>query len=338
MKVEKNTKTNELSLRYNNHGKQFFRELEVLFHANCLTDVNLIVLDGTVPAHKTVLAASSTFFREHLLANPHAKEIDLTRIKFNHMEAIVRFMYSGEINTSYDDVLDLFAAAFELQVEGLVIETESHLKSCYPNFFECPRKIKSDVTDDVDENDAKKFYKFHSRAKENGPDGSLMAQGMSEIERACGEIKHKNFDNNLNLFMYNVTDQLNPKEYSMPLKELIDNNIEAVPSTSSLQTGGLENNLELAHYLGLRLKNPKKQPTVEQQQSTENQKRATTEQTEQPLKVEQINEDHQKAHVEDCSNQGYVQSGRRRRKPSTKAPKSNKKTAVKGNKIISNLS
>ena len=68
-------------------------------------DVTLACEDQQVRAHKVVLAASSPKLRSILLSNPNPHPlIYLTGVKFFTMENIIKFIYTGEVTISSDQV------------------------------------------------------------------------------------------------------------------------------------------------------------------------------------------------------------------------------------------
>ena len=88
---------------------------------NAFTDVTLACMDGQVEAHKLVLAASSPFFANILLMNPHLHPlIFLKDIKIDNLEPLLDFMYHGEVEVARDDMDAFLATARDLQVKGLV--------------------------------------------------------------------------------------------------------------------------------------------------------------------------------------------------------------------------
>ena len=83
-------------------------------------DVTLACEDQQVRAHKVVLAASSPKLRSILLSNPNPHPlIYLTGVKFFTMENIIKFIYTGEVTISSDQVDTFLDVAQELQVKGL---------------------------------------------------------------------------------------------------------------------------------------------------------------------------------------------------------------------------
>jgi len=83
-------------------------------------DVTLACEEEQVLAHKVILSACSPFFRAVLRKNPHSHPLlYLKGVKYKDMQAVLNFMYHGEVNVSQEDLNSFLAVAEELQVKGL---------------------------------------------------------------------------------------------------------------------------------------------------------------------------------------------------------------------------
>merc|ERR1712142_1040736 len=104
---------------------QFHRNLKDVFKemrdGQELFDVTLACADGTyLEAHRIVLAACSTFFRNVFKINDHSHPwIFLKGIRGGDLTAVVDFMYQGEVNVPQNDLSQFLVVAEDLQVKGL---------------------------------------------------------------------------------------------------------------------------------------------------------------------------------------------------------------------------
>ena len=98
--------------------KNVFREMR---EGQEFFDVTLACDDGTyLEAHRIVLAASSTFFRNTFKINNHPHPwIYLKGINSADLTAVIDFMYQGEVNVPQDDLSQFLGIAEDLQVKGL---------------------------------------------------------------------------------------------------------------------------------------------------------------------------------------------------------------------------
>merc|ERR1711923_614305 len=80
--------------------------------------------DEQIQAHKVILSACSPFFRNVLRRNPHQQPLlYLKSVRYTDLQAVLNFMYNGEVNVAQEELNSFLAVAEELQVKGL---TQSH--------------------------------------------------------------------------------------------------------------------------------------------------------------------------------------------------------------------
>lgn len=108
------------SLRWNNHQSHILSAFEALLQAETLVDVTLVCAETSVRAHKVVLSACSPFFQRIFSENPCKHPVIVLK-DFNgwEVQAIVDFMYKGEISVIQEQLQSLIKAAESLQVRGL---------------------------------------------------------------------------------------------------------------------------------------------------------------------------------------------------------------------------
>ena len=74
-----------------------------------------------------ILAASSPFFKKVLKKVPHNHPvIYLKGVKFSSLEAVLSFVYCGEVLLAQADLEDFLAVAKELEVKGLTEESSNY--------------------------------------------------------------------------------------------------------------------------------------------------------------------------------------------------------------------
>ena len=116
-----------LVLTSDNHSNQLLQTFTDLYRNNILTDVT-IVCDDKVKlfAHKIVLCAGSSFFRDFFVSNAHDKPLlFLKGVKQQYLQPLLQFMYNGETTISEDILNDLLRVANELEILGLKDEYDS---------------------------------------------------------------------------------------------------------------------------------------------------------------------------------------------------------------------
>ena len=73
-----------------------------------------------IQAHKIILSACSPFFRSILKQNPHQHPLlYLKGVEFTDLQAVLNFMYHGEVNIAQAELNSFLAVAEDMQVKGL---------------------------------------------------------------------------------------------------------------------------------------------------------------------------------------------------------------------------
>merc|ERR1712217_294102 len=83
-------------------------------------DITLSCGDEQIQAHKLILSACSPFFRSVLKKNVHQHPLlYLKGVKFRDLQAVLNFMYHGEVNVAQEELNSFLAVAEDLKVKGL---------------------------------------------------------------------------------------------------------------------------------------------------------------------------------------------------------------------------
>merc|ERR1712217_805257 len=107
-------------LRWNDFQSNISNALEDLRSDKDFFDVTLACEDEQIQAHKLIISACSPFFRNVLRRNPHQNPlIYLKGVRFTDLQAILNFMYHGEVNVAQEDLNSFLAVAEDLKVKGL---------------------------------------------------------------------------------------------------------------------------------------------------------------------------------------------------------------------------
>merc|ERR1712096_589869 len=92
-------------------------------------DVTLACGNEQVQAHKLILSACSPFFRNILRSNPHQHPLlYLKGVQFTDLQAVLNFMYHGEVNVAQEELNSFLAVAEDLMVKGLTQNSNSAAK------------------------------------------------------------------------------------------------------------------------------------------------------------------------------------------------------------------
>ncbi|GJQ76741.1 hypothetical protein Trydic_g15584 [Trypoxylus dichotomus] len=87
---------------------------------NDFQNVTLACEGQTCKAHKMVLSACSPYFKSLLEENPSKHPIIILKdVAYSHLQAILEFMYAGEVNVSQEQLPAFLKTADRLKVKGL---------------------------------------------------------------------------------------------------------------------------------------------------------------------------------------------------------------------------
>ena len=85
-----------------------------------LFDITLACEDDQIQAHKLILSACSPFFKKILKRNRHEHPlIYLKWVKITDLQAVLNFIYHGEVSVAQEDLNSFLTVAEDLKVKGL---------------------------------------------------------------------------------------------------------------------------------------------------------------------------------------------------------------------------
>jgi len=115
-------------LRWNDFESNISTSFRELREDSEFFDVTLCCDNGTdiVPAHKVILAACSPLFRKILSRQKNQQNpfLYLKGIRLKELQAVLNFMYHGEVNVAQDSLNNFLAVAEELAVKGLTTDSK----------------------------------------------------------------------------------------------------------------------------------------------------------------------------------------------------------------------
>ena len=88
-------------------------------------DVTIATEGQHTKAHKMILCACSPYFKNLLEQNPAKHPIIILKdVPFQHLTAILEFMYAGEVNVAQDQLPSFLKTAEKLKIKGLAEGTQ----------------------------------------------------------------------------------------------------------------------------------------------------------------------------------------------------------------------
>ena len=116
-------------LRWNDFEGNISSALRELREDKDFFDLTLACDDEQIQAHKVILSACSPFFRSVLRRNPHQHPLlYLKGVKYTDLQAVLNFMYQGEVNVAQEELNSFLAVAEDLKVKGLTQNNEKSEK------------------------------------------------------------------------------------------------------------------------------------------------------------------------------------------------------------------
>ena len=108
--------------------RDYFRKLR---EEQIVFDVTLATDDGhQIQAHKIVLSAGSTFFRDIFSKSVHTKMlVYLKGIKSKNLKHVGQFLYNGEVYINQEDISEFLETAKELKIIGIENEVPDIIHS-----------------------------------------------------------------------------------------------------------------------------------------------------------------------------------------------------------------
>lgn len=117
-------------LQWNEFGTNISESLKSVRNDKEFFNVTLLCEDNQIEAHKLILAACSPFFRSILRRNPHHHPLlYLKGVRYKEIEAILNFMYMGQVNVAETELESFLAVAADLKVRGLTKAEDNFTRS-----------------------------------------------------------------------------------------------------------------------------------------------------------------------------------------------------------------
>ncbi|XP_065212800.1 uncharacterized protein LOC135840283 [Planococcus citri] len=120
LRTNRSTYSPEVCIKWNSYQINMQNTLPLLLDGDKFVDVTLACEGKFLKCHKLILSACSIYFDELLSqATSQYPIIFMKDMKFWQIQAIIEFMYRGEVNIAQERLSSLLAAAEALRVKGL---------------------------------------------------------------------------------------------------------------------------------------------------------------------------------------------------------------------------
>ncbi|XP_042888894.1 longitudinals lacking protein, isoforms H/M/V-like isoform X19 [Penaeus japonicus] len=119
-----------LSLKWNNHKSTFFHILSEVRGKHTYTDATLACEGKFYPVHKLVMSTCSDYFAEIFEKTPCKNPVVVLKdIKKSDLDALLDYMYIGEVDVRQSELAGLIKAAECLRIKGLAVPDEDPTKA-----------------------------------------------------------------------------------------------------------------------------------------------------------------------------------------------------------------
>ncbi|XP_012270155.1 transcription factor GAGA isoform X2 [Orussus abietinus] len=148
--------SSQICLKWNSFLSNIATSFESLWEEEGLVDVTLASDGQCLTAHKVILSASSPFFKKVFQTNPcQHPVIILQDVHFSELEALLIFIYKGEVNIEQKNLPALLKAAETLQIRGLS-GGDIFAKESYKRLAELEQPLSEEAASILEETPKKK--------------------------------------------------------------------------------------------------------------------------------------------------------------------------------------
>lgn len=116
----------DFCLRWSSYTQQLSEALRTLLDRELLVDVTLACDGRSIRAHRAILSACSSYFQDLFQESTHPHPIVILKdVRYHELEALVKFMYHGEVTVNHETLPGFLRTAETLHVRGLTDHTLS---------------------------------------------------------------------------------------------------------------------------------------------------------------------------------------------------------------------
>ncbi|XP_073990364.1 uncharacterized protein isoform X2 [Rhodnius prolixus] len=224
----------QFCVRWNSYQSNLQSAFPKLLTNEHFVDVTLACESRMVKCHKVVLSACSAYFEKLLVQNPCQHPIIFMKdMKYWEVQALVDFMYKGEVNVTQDELASLLKAAEALEVRGLCGQGEPGAQK-----LTIPR-----VTDSSNDSANQKKRRTEGETS-NEPSNNNNQLNNNNLTQPNGDFSSSNNNNQTPTSTVNTTDQLKSNEHSLSSTPVNS----SVKNETSLADNGLFEDLDDDFY------------------------------------------------------------------------------------------
>lgn len=112
--------SDQYCLKWNYHWTNLVGVFNSLLQSETFVDVTIACEGRRLKAHRLVLSACSPYFTRLLVENPDRHPVIILKgVKYDHLKALIHFIYNGEVAVEQSELPALISIAREFQIRGL---------------------------------------------------------------------------------------------------------------------------------------------------------------------------------------------------------------------------
>ena len=112
--------SDQYRLKWNHHWTNIVGAFNTLLKTETFVDVTIVCDGQRLKAHRLVLSSCSPYFKQLLVDNPDKHPVVILKgVKYEHLKAIVYYIYNGKVKIDPEELPALISIANELKIRGL---------------------------------------------------------------------------------------------------------------------------------------------------------------------------------------------------------------------------
>lgn len=128
--IQKMASNQQFSLKWTNYTNHITNAFDSLRSKEDFCDVTLSCEGRKIRAHKVLLSACSSYFKDIFKENPCQHPVIIFRnVKYDDLLSIVVYMYQGEVNIEQESLPTFLHTAEMLSIQGLTDDDEKQHKN-----------------------------------------------------------------------------------------------------------------------------------------------------------------------------------------------------------------
>merc|ERR1719300_1005938 len=229
---------------------QFYKEIR---SEKDTSDVTLAIGDQTLDAHKMILSAASSLFRNIIRKSKTSHSfIYLNGVNFEDMEALLDFIYTGQAKVPANTFKRFLATADELKVGGLMAEKDDKKKQ------QDTKQRKKEKNNKFDDETFNNDFQEPNSEMENSENGYMNESNetqeniyeeaeLSEADITENLVEEQNIDDNTFIEMDMINESKEEKQENDDAKDIGEANeiMDPIKSEAAPKKRNKKNSLSL---------------------------------------------------------------------------------------------